>query len=178
MQKNTVIIIAGPTAVGKTSFAIDLAKHFGTQIISADSRQCFKELNIGVAKPSPAELNAVNHYFINSHTINEEVNAGIFEQYALQACNTIFQKNPIAIMVGGTGLYMKAFAEGIDKMPAIPVEIREQIIANYHTNGLHWLQQELAEKDPTFWELAAKPTKIDACLGGFINNRAIYYAIS
>ena len=154
MQKNTVIIIAGPTAVGKTSLAIDLAKHFGTQIISADSRQCFKELNIGVAKPSPTELNSVHHYFINSHSIQEEVNAGIYEQYALEATSTIFQNNPVAILVGGTGLYIKAFAEGIDIMPIIPSEIREQIISTYQSEGLSWLQNEIAAKDPAFWAMS------------------------
>ena len=154
MHKNTVIIIAGPTAVGKTSLAIDLAKHFGTEIISADSRQCFKELNIGVAKPTPSELNAVHHYFINSHSIQDEVNAGIYEQYALEATSTIFQNNPVAILVGGTGLYIKAFAEGIDIMPTIPSEMREQIISSYQSEGLHWLQNEIAEKDPAFWSIA------------------------
>ena len=154
MQKNTVIIIAGPTAVGKTSLAIDLAKHFGTQIISADSRQCFKELNIGVAKPSPTELNSVHHYFINSHSIQEEVNAGIYEQYALEATSTIFQNNPVAILVGGTGLYIKAFAEGIDIMPIIHSEIREQIISTYQSEGLSWLQNEIAAKDPAFWAMS------------------------
>jgi len=154
MRKNTVIIIAGPTAVGKTSLAIDLAKNFGTKIISADSRQCFKELNIGVAKPTPSELNAVHHYFINSHSIQEEVNAGIYEQYALEATSTIFQNNPVAILVGGTGLYIKAFAEGIDIMPTIPLEIREQIIKTYQSEGLHWLQNEIAAKDPAFWSIS------------------------
>jgi len=154
MHKNTVIIIAGPTAVGKTSLAIDLAKHFGTEIISADSRQCFKELNIGVAKPTTSELNEVHHYFINSHSIQDEVNAGIYEQYALEATSTIFQNNPVAILVGGTGLYIKTFAEGIDIMPTIPSEIREQIISSYQSEGLHWLQNEIAKKDPAFWAIA------------------------
>ena len=154
MHKNTVIIIAGPTAVGKTSLSIDLAKHFGTEIISADSRQCFKELNIGVAKPTTSELNEVHHYFINSHSIQDEVNAGIYEQYALEATSTIFQNNPVAILVGGTGLYIKTFAEGIDIMPTIPSEIREQIISSYQSEGLHWLQNEIAKKDPAFWAIA------------------------
>ena len=111
MKKNTIIIIAGPTAVGKTSLAIDLAKYYNTQIISADSRQCFKELNIGVAKPNAAELGEAFHYFIDSHSIFEDVNAGRFEQYALKATTTIFEQNPVAIMVGGTGLYLKAFTD-------------------------------------------------------------------
>jgi len=153
-HQNTVIIIAGPTAVGKTSLAIQLAQHFGTKIISADSRQCFKELNIGVAKPTQEQLQLVAHYFIDSHSIGEEVNAGIFEQYALQAADEIFREHRIAIMVGGTGLYIKAFAEGIDAMPIIPTYIREDISNQYEQKGLAWLQQEIQEKDPLFWENA------------------------
>src|SRR5690348_12303972 len=114
-MNKTCIVIAGPTAVGKTSFAIRLAQHFKTPIISADSRQCFKELNIGVAKPSAAQLQEVKHYFIDSHSIQEEVNAAVFEQYALQKVNEIFAQHDIAIMVGGTGLYIKAFCDGIDE---------------------------------------------------------------
>ena len=109
MQQPTVIIIAGPTAVGKTSFAIELAKKHQTDIISADSRQCYKEMKIGVARPSEAELASVKHYFIASHSISEDLNAGSFEKYALAAANQIFQKNPVGIMGGGTGLYIKAF---------------------------------------------------------------------
>ena len=153
-HKNTVIIIAGPTAIGKTSLAIQLAQHFGTKIISADSRQCFKELNIGVAKPTKEQLQTVSHYFIDSHSINEEVNAGIFEEYALQTVDSIFQENKIAIMVGGTGLYIKAFAEGIDAIPSIPTIVREDILTQYEQKGLTWLQQEIKEKDPAFWEIA------------------------
>ena len=153
-HKNTVIIIAGPTAIGKTSLAIQLAQHFGTKIISADSRQCFKELNIGVAKPTKEQLQTVSHYFIDSHSINEEANAGIFEEYALQTVDSIFQENKIAIMVGGTGLYIKAFAEGIDAIPSIPTIVREDILTQYEQKGLTWLQQEIKEKDPAFWEIA------------------------
>jgi len=147
----TCIIIAGPTAVGKTTFAIQLAQHLDTQIISADSRQCFKELNIGVAKPAADELLAVSHYFINSHSINEEVNAVVFEQYALQKVHEIFKRHDTAIMVGGTGLYIKAFCEGIDALPDINSLIREQIIAGYEKNGLEWLQKEVAYNDPAYF---------------------------
>ncbi|HSN07728.1 MAG TPA: isopentenyl transferase family protein, partial [Hanamia sp.] len=104
MNTKTCIIVSGPTAVGKTSYAIELALKHNTQIISADSRQCFKELNIGVAKPSVEQLEKVKHYFIDSHSIHEEVNARLFEEYALKAVNEIFEKNDVAVMVGGTGL--------------------------------------------------------------------------
>jgi tRNA dimethylallyltransferase len=151
---NTVIIIAGPTAVGKTSFAIDLAKHYQTEIISADSRQCYKEMKIGVARPSDEELSAIKHYFIASHSVTEDLNAGSFEKYALAAADEIFQKNKVAIMVGGTGLYIKAFCEGIDPMPVVPDAIRKQVIEGYEQKGLIWLQKELQQKDPAFWEVA------------------------
>ncbi len=148
----TVIVIVGPTAVGKTAFAIALAQHFNTQIISADSRQCYNELSIGVAKPSTDELAAVKHYFIGTHSINEEVNAGVFEKYALDAAAQIFKSNTVAVMVGGTGLYIKSFCEGIDLMPSINPALRNKIIEDYETNGIEWLQYQVADKDPIYWE--------------------------
>lgn len=147
----TCIIIAGPTAVGKTAYAIELAKHFNTQIISADSRQCFKELNIGVAKPAVEELQMVTHHFINSHSVHDEVNAAVFESYAVEKLKNIFFKNDVAIMVGGTGLYIKAFCEGIDEIPAVDTDVRNNIITSYQTNGLAWLQQQVKENDPLYF---------------------------
>ncbi len=151
-KNKTVIIVCGPTATGKTSVAIELAKKFETEIISADSRQCFKELNIGVARPSEMELQAVKHYFIASHSIHDPVNAGSFEQYALKKVNEIFQVHNIAIMVGGTGLYIKACCEGMDEMPGVPAEVRRSIVMNYEKNGLEWLQRETQKKDPAFYK--------------------------
>jgi len=149
-MKKTCIIICGPTAVGKTSVALAIARHFSTEIISADSRQCFKELNIGVAKPSSAELSAVHHYFINSHSIHDNISAADFELYALDAVQNIFARNDVAVMVGGTGLYIKAFAEGMDEIPAVEPEIRNKIISDYNNNGIEWLQQQLKENDTDF----------------------------
>ncbi len=149
-MNKTCIIVAGPTAVGKTAIAIHLAQLFSTTIISSDSRQCYRELNIGVAKPEPAELESVHHDFINSHSIHESVNAADFEKYALSSVEKIFQKSDIAVMVGGTGLYIKAFCEGLDKIPEVPAEIREQIIQNYQTNGIDWLSQMLQQKDAAY----------------------------
>jgi len=147
----TCIVIAGPTAVGKTSLSIKLAKQFSTEIISADSRQCFRELNIGVAKPSAAELQAVPHHFINSHSVKDDVNAAVFESYALNKVYNIFEHHDIAIVVGGTGLYIKAFCQGMDAIPAIQAGIRDQIIADYEVNGLGWLQEEVKKKDPAYY---------------------------
>jgi tRNA dimethylallyltransferase len=153
VKNKTVVIIAGPTAVGKTAVAVDLAKHFETEIISADSRQCFKELNIGVSRPSVKELEQVRHHFIASHSIREEVNAASFEQYAINKVHELFQQYDIVIMVGGTGLYIKAFCEGLDDIPAVDPAIRENIIKSYEEKGLDWLQQELQQKDPEFYKV-------------------------
>jgi tRNA dimethylallyltransferase len=154
LHAKTVFIICGPTAVGKTAVAIELVKALNTKIISADSRQCFRELNIGVAKPSAEQLAAVHHYFIDSHSIHDEVNAGVFEKYALASVEQIFQNRSTAVMVGGTGLYIKAFAEGIDEIPAIDPLVRQQISEAYNEKGLAYLQQQVAEKDPKWWEVA------------------------
>lgn len=153
-MNKTVIIIVGPTASGKTSLSLKLAAQYKTAIISADSRQCFKELNIGVAKPTEAELNAVKHYFINSHSIQDDVNAQLFEEYALNAVKEIFSNNDTAIMVGGTGMYIKAFCEGLDAMPEIDAAVREAIIQNYNEQGLGWLQEAVKQNDPAFWQQA------------------------
>ena len=138
---------------GQNSFCHSACTVFNTQIISADSRQCYHELNIGVAKPSQEEL-AVHHYFISSHSVHQQVNAGVFEQYALEAADKIFLLNNIAIMVGGTGLYIKAFCEGIDAIPESPPEIRKRLVENYERNGLDWLQSEVQKKDLAFWKIA------------------------
>lgn len=152
LNSKTVIIIAGPTAVGKTSLAIELAKHFNTEIISADSRQCFTELDIGVAKPGTEQLAQVKHHFINSHSIHDEVNAAIFEAYALQSVKAIFKNHDTAVMVGGTGLYIQAFCEGLDEIPKISPHIRENIKQNYEQSGLAWLQNEVRMQDPEYFE--------------------------
>lgn len=150
----TVIIIAGPTAAGKTAKAIEVAQHFDTAVISADSRQCYREISIGTAKPSPQELQTVPHYFINSHSIREEVNAGIYERLALEYAAEVWKDRDVVVMCGGTGLYIKAFCEGIDNIPAAPAEIRSSIQERYEKEGMAWLQQEVQEKDPAFYAIA------------------------
>lgn len=151
MANKSIIIIGGPTASGKTALAIQLARHFNTDIISADSRQCYREMTIGVAKPSEEELQQVKHWFINSHSIHEEVNAASFEQYALQKAEEIFQQHDVAVMVGGTGLYIKAFCEGLDDMPPVNAALRHQLNEAFEQNGLAWLQQQVAEQDPLYY---------------------------
>lgn len=155
-NSKTVIVIAGPTAVGKTALAIEVAKHFNTEIISADSRQCYKELNIGVARPSVKELAAVQHHFIASHAVTENINAAYFEEYALHKASLLFKQHNVIVMVGGTGLYINAFCYGLDNIPQTPQPIREQLNKEYQQNGLLWLQQTVQQKDPAFWQIAEK----------------------
>ncbi len=152
MQTPTVIIIVGPTAVGKTAAAINLARHLQTSIISADSRQCYRELNIGVAKPTTAELEAVPHYFINSHSVNDDVTAATFEHLALQWAVELFQAAPTVVMVGGTGLYIRAFSEGLDSIPPVDQSIRSHIRLHYEERGLGWLQTEVEKYDPAYYQ--------------------------
>ena len=151
MNRKKCLIVCGPTAVGKTDYALDLALKHTTSIISADSRQCYRELNIGVAKPSPDQLKLVPHYFINSHSISEDINVKMFEIYALNAASTIFREHDTVVMVGGTGMYIKAFAEGIDDIPEVDNSIRHEIIESYKVHGVEWLAKEIQMKDPKFF---------------------------
>lgn len=147
-----LIVIAGPTAVGKTDVSIAVARHFGTEIISADSRQCYREMTIGTAKPSKEELNQAKHYFIDSHSITDELNAADYEQLALGYCETIFEKQNIAVVCGGTGLYIKALCEGIDEMPKTDRAIEQQLQIEYEQKGITWLQEKTAKEDPDFYQ--------------------------
>lgn len=151
MNKKTCIIVSGTTAVGKTDYGIELALKYHCSIISADSRQCFKELNIGVAKPSGEQLEKVFHYFINTHSIHDDVNVKVFEEYALKAVHKIFEDNDTAVMVGGTGLYIKAFSEGLDEIPEVNNNVRDEIIEQYKINGFDWLNNEIKLHDPVFY---------------------------
>ena len=151
-MEKTCIIIVGPTASGKTALAIEVAQHFNTEIISADSRQCFKELNIGVAKPTEVELTIVPHHFINSHNIAENVSAAAFEKYALAAADKIFENNNVTVMCGGTGLYIKAFTDGLDEIAPTNSTIKNEIAGGYEQHGLAWLKNKVKETDPLFWE--------------------------
>lgn len=154
LKSKTIILIAGPTAVGKTALAVEIAKKLNTEIISADSRQCYRELNIGVAKPDALQLQEVKHHFINSHSIHENLNAAVFEKYALNAVQDIFHRHDVAVLVGGTGLYIKAFCEGLDEIPAVAPGIRNIIKENFNQSGISWLQDQLRIHDPVYFSTA------------------------
>ena len=150
LKSKNVIAVVGPTAVGKTSCGIRLARHFQTEILSADSRQCYRELNIGVARPSDEELQQVPHHFIVSHSIHEDLTAADYETYALNSSAQLFQEKNQLILVGGTGLYIKAFASGLDPIPEVAPAIRQQVIDLYAGKGIDGLQAELIRLDPEF----------------------------
>lgn len=149
---NTLICVCGPTAVGKTAMAIAIAQHFRCEIISFDSRQFYRELSIGTAVPSANELAAAKHHFIHDRSIKNSVNAGSFEKEALVKLKELFTRNPIAVAVGGTGLYLRALLEGMDDLPPIPGEIRRAILVDYEREGLSFLQDEIARLDPNYWQ--------------------------
>src|SRR3954470_11995019 len=153
---HTLIVIAGPTAIGKTSLSITLAKHFSCPIISADSRQFFKEISIGTAKPSIEEMQGVPHYFINSHSITDNYNVGKFEKEVLELLNELFKSNELVIMVGGSGLYIDAVCNGFDELPEANDNIREKISSLLETEGLEGLQQLLKKLDPVYYEQVDK----------------------
>jgi tRNA dimethylallyltransferase len=147
-----VIVVAGPTAVGKTAAAIALAQQFNTEIISADSRQCFKELKIGVARPADEELVSIKHHFIANHSIHESITAGSFAREAKDYLKTIFETRKVAIVCGGTGLYIKALVEGLDEIPPIPATIREEVIQLFEQKGIDTLRAKLLSVNPAFEE--------------------------
>lgn len=149
---NHLILVAGPTAVGKTTLSIKLAKHFITPILSADSRQFFKEMNVGTAKPSQEELKQATHYFINNKSIHDEYNVGLFETESIQLLAKLFASNKIAIAVGGSGLYIDAICNGFDKLPSNDPAIREDLIKQYNEKGISHLQELLKQHDPIYYQ--------------------------
>lgn len=152
MNTKTLIIVLGPTAIGKTSLSIQLAKHFNTEIISADSRQFYKELLIGAAPPNIEELKEVQHHFIQHLSVSEDYNVGKFEEDAINKIEKLFINKDKIIMVGGSGLYIDAICKGFDKIPETPTEIREKVIELYKKNGLEFLQNVVEKKDPLFYK--------------------------
>lgn len=171
MNNKYLITVIGPTAIGKTALAIEIAKHYKCEIISADSRQFFKEMEIGTAVPSKAELKAAKHHFIQNISIFDEYTVGDFERDAIAKLDELFKENDYAVMVGGSGLYIDAVLKGFDEFPEIEPSVREAIIANYEKNGIIYLQNELQRLDPVHYEKVAKENPqrlmraLEVCIG-------------
>jgi tRNA dimethylallyltransferase len=149
----TLVVITGPTAVGKTKLCVEIAQHFKCDIISADSRQFFKELSIGTAKPTPEEMQNVVHHFVNSHSITNPYNVNNFEQDVLQLLPQLFKQNPIVILTGGSGLYIDAICDGFDNdLPQGDESIRIELEKLYNKYGIEILQEKLKQLDPIFYQ--------------------------
>lgn len=151
-----LIVIVGPTAIGKTALSIKIAQHFGCEIISCDSRQFFKEMTIGTAVPSEEELAAVPHHFIHNKSIFENYTVGDFEKEAIAKLDELFKTNDFAVLVGGSGLYVDAVLKGFDDFPEVDPAIRNQISENYSTHGIAYLQEQLKQQDPEYFSVVAK----------------------
>lgn len=150
-MSKTLICILGPTAVGKTAMAIQVAKALDTEIISADSRQFYSEISIGTAKPSETELAEVPHHFIGHLSINQTYNAGDFEREAITKLNELFETHDVVVAVGGSGLYVKALIEGLDDMPGADEALRAELNTLFEQQGLEALQTKLQELDPELY---------------------------
>ena len=166
-----LITVIGPTAIGKTAMAIEIAKHYNCEIISSDSRQFFKEMAIGTAVPSEEELEAAKHHFIQNISIFEEYNVGDYERDAIAKLNDLYKTNDFAVMVGGSGLYIDAVLKGFDDFPDVDISVREALIASYEEKGIEYLQQELQRLDPVHYDKVAKENPqrlmraLEVCIG-------------
>lgn len=155
-SKKKLVVIAGPTAVGKTNISIKLAKQFVTEIISADSRQFYREMKIGTAAPSKEEMNEIQHHFIGNLSVKDEYSAGKFERDCLITLESIFREKDVVIMCGGSGLFIDAVTNGLDKFPKVEPGIRDEINLNFQERGLLWLQEEVKKNDPDYFEIVDK----------------------
>lgn len=149
----TLIAVVGATASGKTALSIELAKHFGAEVLSADGRQFYEEMCIGTARPTPQEMGTVPHHFVASRSIHAPLySVGDFEREALICLDKIFQKQDVAVLVGGSGLYVKALCEGMDDMPNVPLSLRQQLTEQLQTQGLEPLLAQLQTLDPVYFQ--------------------------
>lgn len=148
----TLIAIIGPTAVGKTEAGVQLAEYFSSEIISADSRQMFRELKTGTALPSAGQLSRVKHHFIGNLSIHDYYNVSMFEQDVLALLPGLFSKNPVVFMVGGSTLYINAVFHGIDDLPSADMELRHDLLKQYHEQGIEFLRLKLRMLDPEYYQ--------------------------
>lgn len=151
MNNKTLLCIVGPTGIGKTALSIAFAKAYNTSIISSDSRQFYKEMTIGTAVPEPEELAAATHYFIQDRSILEDYSVGDFERDVIDILPTLFEKNDVVIMVGGSALYEKAVTHGLDQFPDVSIEIQDSLREEFENKGIAWLQNKLQQIDPEYY---------------------------
>lgn len=147
----TLLLILGPTGVGKTELSLRVAEHYGCPILSCDSRQIYREIPIGTAAPTAEEQARVKHYFVATRNLEEDYNAGQYERDALKLLEDLFKTHDVVVMTGGSMLYADAVCDGLDDLPSVPAEIRKQVQQAYEQQGLAWLQVEVQRLDPDYW---------------------------
>jgi tRNA dimethylallyltransferase len=161
-MRRTLVLIVGPTGVGKTELSLRVAERFGCPIISCDSRQIYRDIPIGTAAPTAEEQARVKHYFVATHALEENYNAGQYERDALTLLDELFKTHDVVVMTGGSMLYADAVCKGLDDLPAVPEEIRKDV----STKDLEWLQHEVQRLDPAYWEIVDQqnPARLAHCV--------------
>ena len=162
----TLVLILGPTGVGKTELALRVAEHLGCPIINCDSRQIYHELPIGTAAPTPAEQARVTHYFVGTHSLEEDYSAGQYERDVLDELTTLFADHDVVILTGGSMLYADAVCDGLDDLPAVPADVRASVQRGYEEKGIEWLQTEVQRLDPDYWDEVDRdnPARLAHCI--------------
>ncbi|MDE5639804.1 MAG: tRNA (adenosine(37)-N6)-dimethylallyltransferase MiaA, partial [Odoribacter sp.] len=150
-MEKTLVVLLGPTGVGKTDLSIDIAKSFGTSIVSCDSRQIYREMKIGTAVPSEQQLAAVPHFFIRTIPVEEYYNSWQFEQQALEIIHALHRERDVVVMAGGSMMYIDAVCKGIDDIPTIAPELRQSLMKRYEEEGLEAIRRQLKQLDPVFY---------------------------
>ena len=151
VKNKTLLVLLGPTGVGKTDISLEIARHYGCPIVSSDSRQFYRELKIGTAAPTEVQLSAVRHYFIGTHSIHDEYSCGQYEQDVMKLLSELFVENDVLMLVGGSMMYIDAVCQGMDDIPSVDAETREFWKNEYATKGLGFIQEELKRLDPTHY---------------------------
>ena len=162
----TLLLLLGPTGVGKTELSLRVAEHYGAPILNCDSRQVFRDIPIGTAAPTAEDLARVKHYFIATRELQDDYNAGQYERDALELLDELFLTHDVVVMTGGSMLYADAVCNGLDDLPSVPEDIRAEVTAQYKTHGLSWLQQEVQRLDPAYWEIVdqSNPARLAHCV--------------
>lgn len=162
----TLVLILGPTGVGKTELSLRVAEHYGSPIVSCDSRQIYRSIPIGTAAPTEEEQKRVKHYFIATHDLGQDYNAGQYERDALALLDQLFQTHNVVVMTGGSMLYADALCNGLDDLPAVPETVRAGVQRTYEEKGIEWLQEQVRELDPMYWEEVDRdnPARLAHCV--------------
>lgn len=175
----TLLVLIGPTGVGKTELSLQLAEHLACPIVSADSRQIYREIPVGTAAPTPDEQRRVQHYLVGSRSVTDDYNAGQYERDVLTLLDTLFQTHPVVILTGGSTLYIDAVCRGFDDIPEVPSELREHVQQQYRERGLEWLQHEVERLDPDYWQQVDQhnPSRLIHCLEICLHTRGTYSSL-